>query len=56
MGSRFPGFKDENKKFWRQFVDEYFSTLKVLDLSNRRNLSEEAFKVTKFLTSSYNLI
>jgi hypothetical protein len=28
-----------------QLVDEYFASVKVLDLRNRRNLSVEAFKV-----------
>ena len=28
-----------------QFVEEYFSSVRILDLSNRRNLSAEAFKV-----------
>ena len=32
-----------------QFVDEYFASVKVLDLSNRRNLSEEGFKVGFFI-------
>ena len=28
-----------------QFVEEYFDSVKVLDLSNRRNMSVEAFQV-----------
>ena len=30
-----------------QFVDEYFASAKVLDLSNRRNLTVEAFRLRK---------